>query len=328
MNPYELCKLTQFVRNTYNHDEDCIEGFRLHAELHRLSHLTAPERHDRTMREIVGDSQYAPPHFDAPFPTSHTSWHHEPIPHARIVWESRGPGLPTPGPSSAFSMEQWMRYILYHGQPGCMNPFIGVAFNHVFHVHYHSIFGHLLFHALAPVSSTARAVFTCHFTCLIVVPHCYQELVQDWVGINGQPEDFPDPRPTITLSRMDWMHPDVHTMTINNITHLMIDNHIPISWANHAYTYSLHFIDHYMTGSPEVCDLYEAVDDLRLLNLSIWGIPEAITEWDRWQVPTSEDLDRLQHILTAEEHKGIYCKDDSSDWLLAGEDPHCKQLRC
>jgi hypothetical protein len=82
MNPHELCKLTQFVRDTHNSDMDCIEGFRLHAELHHLSCLTAPELHDRTMRGILGDSQYAPPHFNAPFPTSHTGWHHKPISYA------------------------------------------------------------------------------------------------------------------------------------------------------------------------------------------------------------------------------------------------------
>jgi hypothetical protein len=81
-----------------------------------------------------------------------------------------------------------------------------------------------------------------------------------------------------------------------------------------------------MTGSPELCDIYEAVDDLRLLNLSIWGIPAAIVGWDGWQVPTPEDLDQLQYILLAEEHKGIYCTNDSSDWLLASEDPHFEQL--
>jgi hypothetical protein len=106
MNPHELRKLTQFVQNTHNSNMDCIEGFRLHTELHHLSCSTALELHDRTMREILGNSQYAPPHFDAPFPTSHTGWHHEPIPCARIAWESHGLGLPTPGPSSAFNIEQ------------------------------------------------------------------------------------------------------------------------------------------------------------------------------------------------------------------------------
>jgi hypothetical protein len=174
-----------------------------------------------------------------------------------------------------------------------VNLFIGVAFNYAFHVHYQSVFGHLLCCALAPASSMARAVFTCHFACLIAVPHHYQELVQDWAGSNGQPEDFPNPHPTIVLSRMEWMHPNAHTMTINDVAHLMTDNCIPVSWADHAYTYSLHFIDHYMTGSLELRDMYKAMDDLHLLNLSVWGIPAAIVGWDRWRVPTPKDLDRL-----------------------------------
>jgi hypothetical protein len=152
------------------------------------------------MREIL-DKCYTPPQFEAPFPTSHPGWDHELIPRTQLTWESRGPGLTTHGPDSAFNIEQWVRYILYHGCPGCLNPFVGVAFNYVFHIHYRSIFGYLLCCALAPTSSVAWAIFTHHFTCLTAVPCCYQDLVQEWNHLNGQPGDFPDPCPTITLTR-------------------------------------------------------------------------------------------------------------------------------
>jgi hypothetical protein len=82
-----------------------------------------------------------------------------------------------------------------------------VAFNYVLHIHYRSIFGHLLCCALAPTSSVARAIFTRHFACLTTVPCRYQDLVQEWNHLNGQPGDFPDPRPTITLTRWSGLIP-------------------------------------------------------------------------------------------------------------------------
>jgi hypothetical protein len=126
---------------------------------------------------------------------------------------------------------------------------------------------------------------------------------------------------------MEWAHPDTHTMTVDNVAQLMIDNRIPVSWADHAYTFGLHFINHYTNGSLKSRDLYEAVDDLRIINLSVWGVPAAIPEWDGCHVPTVEDMDWVHQILLGEEHKGIYCTDDSPDWLLVGEDSHFDQLR-
>jgi hypothetical protein len=136
------------------------------------------------MREIL-DKRYMPPQFEAPFLMSHPGWNHELIPCVRLTWESCGPGLSTPGPDSAFDIEQWARYILYHGRPGCPNPFVGVAFNYAFHVHYHNVFGHLLCRALAPTSSVAWAIFTCHFACLTAVPR-WSWQAQGWTRIYYQ----------------------------------------------------------------------------------------------------------------------------------------------
>jgi hypothetical protein len=41
-----------------------------------------------------------------------------------------------------------------------------VAFNYAFHIHYRSVFRHLLCCPLAPASSVAWAIFTHHFVCL------------------------------------------------------------------------------------------------------------------------------------------------------------------
>jgi hypothetical protein len=178
MNPHKVCKLAQLVMDRHHSDMDHIEGFQLHTELHHLSCLTAPEQCDRSMREIL-NKRYTPPQFEAPFPMSHPSLDHKLIPHTQLTWESHGPGLTTPGPDSAFDIEHWARYIFYHGRPGCPNPFISVAFNYAFHIHYRSIFRHLLCRALAPASSVAWAIFTHHFVCLTAVPRRYRDFIQE-----------------------------------------------------------------------------------------------------------------------------------------------------
>jgi hypothetical protein len=324
MNPREVRKLAQLVMDTHRSDADRIEGFRLHAELRRISRLSAPERRDRAMTEIL-DDRNLPPRFGAPFPPEHPRWDHKPIPRRPSTWS--GAGLRTPDPSAAFDLELWAKYIQYHGRPGSSNPFVGLAFNYALHVNYRSVFGYLLCRALAPASTIARSVFSRHFACIVAVPRRYRDLVQEWSRTSGQQPDFPNPGLTVTLTRMDWTNHDAHAMTVDDVANTLISNCIPISWVDHAYTFGLHFLNHQLDGSPESRDMYEAVDDLRIVNLSVWGIPPAISEWDGWRIPSVEDVERIQQIMIGEERRGIYCLDDSTDWLRVGEDPHMEQLR-
>jgi hypothetical protein len=126
---------------------------------------------------------------------------------------------------------------------------------------------------------------------------------------------------------MDWKSRDAHDMTVEDVAQILISNQIPVSWIDHAYTYGLHFLNHHMDGSATARDLYEAVDELRVVNLSVWGVPSAIAEWDGWRVPTVEDIERTRYIMMGEERRGVYCTDDSCDWIQVGEDPHMERLR-
>jgi hypothetical protein len=219
------------------------------------------------------------------------------------------------------------RYILYHDRPGCPNPFVGLAFNYALHLHYQSVFSHLLCRALAPAAAIAWAIFTRHFACITAVPRRYHDLVGEWAQSSGQTSDFPDPRSMISLTQMDWKSHDAHDMTVEDVTQILISNQIPVSWIDHAYTYGLHFLNHHMDGSATARNLYEAVDELRVVNLSVWGVPSAIAEWDGWCVLTIEDIKRTRYIMMGEERRGVYCTDNSYDWIQVGEDPHMERLR-
>jgi hypothetical protein len=103
-----------------------------------------------------------------------------------------GAGLSTPRPATTLDLEAWAQYILYHGRPGCPNPFVGLAFNYTLHLHYQSVFGHLLCRALAPAAAIAWAMFTRHFACIAAMPRRYHDLVGKWAQSSGQTSDFPD----------------------------------------------------------------------------------------------------------------------------------------
>jgi hypothetical protein len=66
---------------------------------------------------------------------------------------------------------------------------------------------------------------------------------------------------------------------------------------------------------------------MHIVNLSVWGVPPAIPEWDGWHTITEQDMLCLHRILENEECRDIYCTDDSPAWLNVGEDPHFEQVR-
>jgi hypothetical protein len=90
--------------------------------------------------------------------------------------------------------------------------------------------------------------------------------------------------------------------------------------------FGLHYLNHHLGHTMVAQSTLEAVDDMHIVNLSVWGIPLAISEWDRWHTVAEHDMLRLYRVLENEEHRDIYCTDDSPAWLCVGEDPHFEQV--
>jgi hypothetical protein len=153
------------------------------------------------------------------------------------------------------------------------------------------------------------------------------EYVQDWAKLHDQPPQFPSPGPNITVTRMNWASKSADTMTMDDVTCVLLDNQIPVPWIDHAYTFGLHYLNHHLGHMMAAQSTLEAVDDMRIVNLSVWGIPPAISEWDGWHTVVEHDMLCLYQVLENEEHRDIYCTDDSPAWLCVGEDPHFEQVR-
>jgi hypothetical protein len=107
-------------------------------------------------------------------------------------------------------------------------------------------------------------------------------------------------------------------MTMDDITHVLLDNRIPVLWVDHAYTFGLHYLNHHLGHTTAAQSTLEAVDNMHIVNLSIWGVPPAISEWDEWHTVVEHDMLRLYQVLENEEHRDIYCTDNSPAWLCVG----------
>jgi hypothetical protein len=323
MNPIEVRRLAQLVMNGHTNSADRADSYRLITELRRISIRMIPERRDRSMHEVASDSGL-PANFAPPFPRGHAIWDHNTIPRPPV--EGRL-GISMPAPDAGLDIELWAQYVTLHARPGGPNPFVGLAFNYAYQVHYCTFFGYALSHILGPPSSHARSVFVHHFSCLMAIPHRYLEYVQDWAKLHDQPPQFPSPGPNITVTRMNWASESADTMTMDNVARVLLDNRIPVPWIDHAYTFGLHYLNHHLGHTTAAQSTLEAVDDMHIVNLSVWGVPPAISEWDRLHTVAEHDMLRLYRVLENKERRDIYCTDDSPAWLCVGEDPHFEQVR-
>jgi hypothetical protein len=172
------------------------------------------------MHEVASDSGL-PANFAPPFPRGHAMWDHDTIPRPPV--EGRL-GVSMPAPDAGLNIELWAQYVTLHARPGGPNPFVGLAFNYAYQVHYHTVFRYALSRILGPPSSHARSVFVHHFSCLVAIPHRYLEYVQDWAKLHNQPPQFPSPGPNITVTRMNWASESADTMTMDDVARMLLDN--------------------------------------------------------------------------------------------------------
>jgi hypothetical protein len=151
MNPIEVRRLAQLVMNGHANSTDRADGYRLITELRRISIRMIPERRDRSMREVASDSGL-PANFTLPFPRGHAIWDHDTIPRPPV--EGRL-GVSMPAPNAGLDIELWAQYVTLHARPGGPNPFVELAFNYAYQVHYCTVFGYALSRILGPPSSHA-----------------------------------------------------------------------------------------------------------------------------------------------------------------------------
>jgi hypothetical protein len=151
MNPIEVRRLAQLVMNGHTNSADRTDGYQLITELRRISIRMIPERRDRSMRKVASDGGL-PANFAPPFPRGHAIWDHDTIPRPPV--EGRL-DVSMPAPDAGLDIELWAQYVTLHARSGGPNPFVGLAFNYAYQVHYRTVFGYALSRILGPPLSHA-----------------------------------------------------------------------------------------------------------------------------------------------------------------------------
>ncbi|GLB45758.1 putative tannase and feruloyl esterase [Lyophyllum shimeji] len=316
-------------KNAQVSDEDRYHGYLLLREFLRVSNSVNDRIRDRTMRLAASSEELSrlprpdvpPANPDVPARVTRPPGAFE----YRAGSRTRGAGLSQPGPGHAFDIEHWARHVLHHGRPGSTNPYGGIPMDYAFRVHRRGVMGYLLANLLAPTAYASRQEYVRIFASVVARPGRYAEAVADYNYRNPQQPFTPLQAPEFTIQRIVIADPRAG-VTEQEVLRNMLDNRIPVEWADHAYTFGLYYWAFNYANSGASASFFRSIDDDRVVRLDRTGVPPAIPQWDGWRHPTTEDITRVQTLMYLElEERNMDCL-ESRDWLRVGQDVHFREL--
>ncbi|KAG6895849.1 hypothetical protein C0992_012097 [Termitomyces sp. T32_za158] len=112
----------------------------------------------------------------------------------------------------------------------------------------------------------------------------------------------------LTIYQLHIPDDQVCNFSDEDVLRVLLYNHIPPKWVDHAYTYGIVYLKqqfHQLTMSlKNFCE----VDNERLGHLQLYGTPPAIPEWDGWRELTEEDQYCLMFKRAEESMVGLFPK--------------------
>jgi hypothetical protein len=305
MNPHEVHRGIRFINDKTKDAMDHTEAYRLLTEFHRIAGGFTPELRNLTMKEILDDRGFLQ-QAKRPFPGDHQLWEDFPVHRNEDTFKgnprnkSLGAGLPPVTGERMLDIDAMAQYVIHHGRLGSGNPIHGIAMNFVLQVDWCSVHGYSVGCVLGPRQVAAQSDFMCKFGCLVVLPGFYHEAIDIWNL------SYPD-RPFMELTGTALtVHPyddnKMANLTRDGLVDHLITHGIPPLWIDHAYTFGLHYLNHYShTKIGPFHELYRKTDQERLERLDQLGVPPALPEWDGWWCPTYDNITRLQLVMHIDE---------------------------
>ncbi|KAG6870043.1 hypothetical protein C0995_015575 [Termitomyces sp. Mi166 len=99
----------------------------------------------------------------------------------------------------------------------------------------------------------------------------------------------------------------------DDVLRILLHNQIPLDWVDHAYTYSVVYLEQQFHSPTMSMDIFHKIDDEHLQCLSHYGTPPTIPQWDRWREISEDDhycllfkRDEERALLNSPEAKGLY----------------------
>ncbi|KAG6807468.1 hypothetical protein H0H92_007352 [Tricholoma furcatifolium] len=297
-------------------DMDRVYAHRMLEEFDRITKAVRRDMRDRSMQTIRTTKEWRyniPPNCpDCP------AWR-------RVTWDisrsaqtsrdltgkTRGAGLTMVEGKHALNITKWCQYIMHHCYPGSPNVFSGAAMDLSLRVDRRSVFGMLLCRALAP--HKGRNHFIRQFAMTVTSPGLYREAIRDYNDrFPSEPfEPLPlTPGATIRLRKLKASLSQVKNLGRDDVLRLLLLNCILLDWVDHAYTYSVVYMDYHYSASDVMRDSYVEVDRERHHRLDYYGEPPSIPAWDGWFDPSALDRERFRVLYEIQASSGKEALDD------------------
>ncbi|KAG6878559.1 hypothetical protein C0992_007890 [Termitomyces sp. T32_za158] len=229
-----------------------------------------------------------------------------------------------PDPKKPFDLKQLAQYALIYGQPGLENTWQGITVDFAYHMHWQTLFGFALCRALC-TNSTDKTTLVRRFALVMAQPGLYREAVATYAAANPTRPFMAQYGADIEICQVHVPDDQVRNFSDDDAICILIHNCIPLDWVDHAYMYSVVYLEQQFHQPTMSLDIFQDVNDKRLQHLSIYGTLPAIPNWDRWQEISEEDrycllFNRTEEMAAQIDTEGIGL------YYYVGMDPNVGQL--
>ncbi|KAG6892287.1 hypothetical protein C0992_001074, partial [Termitomyces sp. T32_za158] len=155
-------------------------------------------------------------------------------------------------------------------------------------------------------------------------PGLYCEAIEAFNKVYNEPF-APQYGPQLMITQVHVPDDKVRNFSDDDAIRVLLYNHIPVEWVDHAYTYGVVYLEQQFHHPTMSLDIFREVDDERLERLHLYGTPAAIPQWDGWRELTEEDHYRLMFKRAEESAAGLFPEADGLYYYI-GMDPNVGQL--
>ncbi|KAG6886546.1 hypothetical protein C0992_003486 [Termitomyces sp. T32_za158] len=321
--PYKLKRLYKYYSNPHVPCRNRIVAYMLLSELKDFTQHCDVALHNRTMTLLCSDPAYwdlVNP-MQGPEDLSFVEKHHIPSRFLHVK-DDEATALCmtcTPDPNVPFNLDQIAQYALIFGRPGMENTWQGIAVDFAYRMHWQTLFGFALCRALC--ANSAGKTTLVHWMALVMVRlGLYCEAIDAFNKVYDEPFAA-QYGPQLTISQVHIPDNKVRNFSDNDAIHVLLYNHIPVEWVDHAYTYGVVYLEQQFHHPTMSLDIFQEIYDERLKCLRLYGTPAVIPHWDGWCELTEEDHYHLM-FKHAEESAASLFPEANGLYYYIGMDPN------
>ena len=84
---------------------------------------------------------------------------------------------------------------------------------------------------------------------------------------------------------------------MQDVIDVLLDNHIPPEWMDHAYTFRWAYLEAHHSGHPIHQALFDEIDNERLTHVQAYRALPSIVAWNGWRHPSRGNITHLHTIM-------------------------------